>query len=121
MIGQSINKGLTKTLRISNSVIVIICLAFAVAASQSLAQRVQLTPEQQLMLDQLRSTEDRITSQVLGLSDAMHLRRLSGVPRDRALRGGLPQNPREVHRSDVVLGTAASSVATSGGGVSTMS
>ena len=53
MIGKSINKGQPTTLRVSNSIIVIICLAFAIAASQSAAQNVQLTAEQRLILDQL--------------------------------------------------------------------
>ena len=53
MIGQSINKGQPTTLRVANSIIVIICLAFAIAASQSAAQNVQLTAEQRLILDQL--------------------------------------------------------------------
>jgi len=65
LIGQSINKGLTKTLRISNSVIVVICLFFAVAASQSAAQSVQLTSEQQQMLDQLPPAQRQQALQAL--------------------------------------------------------
>lgn len=65
MIGQSINKGLTKTLRAANPIIAIICLAFAVAAPQAAAQRVQLTPEQQLMLDQLPASQRQQALQAL--------------------------------------------------------
>ena len=65
MIGKSINKGLTKTLRISNSVIVVICLAFAIAASPSAAQNVRLTAEQQQMLDQLPPSQRQQALQAL--------------------------------------------------------
>ena len=91
MIGQSINKGLTKKLRISNTVIVIICLALAVAASQSAAQRVQLTPEQQLMLDQLPASQRQQALQALeqlnrqesgDTEQADDAADLSGLPQD---------------------------------------
>ena len=65
MIGQSIKKGQPTTLRVSNSIIVIICLAFAIAASQSAAQSVQLTAEQRLILDQLpRAQREQAVRQI---------------------------------------------------------
>ena len=65
MIGNSLNKGLPKTLRPANPLIVIICLVFAVAASPSGAQNVRLTAEQQLMLDQLPASQRQQALQAL--------------------------------------------------------
>jgi protein involved in polysaccharide export with SLBB domain len=53
LIGNSIGKRLLETLRATIPHIVASCLLFALATSQSVAQNVQLTPEQQQMLDQL--------------------------------------------------------------------
>ena len=91
MIGNSLNKGLPKTLRAANPLIVIICLAFAIATSQSVAQNVRLTAEQQQMLNQLPASQRQQALQALeqlnrqgggGAQQTSIAEELSALPQD---------------------------------------
>ena len=65
LIGNSFKKGCPGTLRVSILLIVILCLLIVFPTSQSAAQSVQLTPEQQQMLDQLPPAQRQQALQAL--------------------------------------------------------
>jgi protein involved in polysaccharide export with SLBB domain len=104
LTGYSSIQRISTTLRASNPLIIILCLLFVIAASQSAAQDIQLTPEQQQMLDQLPPAQRQQALQALEQLNRQERddepetdgdEDLSRLQEDREQPAAIPERPEE--------------------------